>query len=103
MLRNLISRMNTAWLVEPIEQMAKLRPPTATIVPTWGSSRNRPTGAADAAKSAERPIPKAIAAQNVVDRTRCVAFSICTRADPMPMSATVGANIASAIAIAAAP
>jgi hypothetical protein len=34
MLRNLISRMKTAWLVDPIEQRAKLRPPTATIVPT---------------------------------------------------------------------
>jgi hypothetical protein len=44
MLRNLISRMNTAWLVDPIEQMAKVSPPTATIVPTSGSWRKFPTG-----------------------------------------------------------
>ena len=83
--------------------MKNVRPPTATIAPMRGSSRICPTGPAAAASSTESAIPEASEPQKTVDRTSCGASFVCTSAEPRPMSPTVGANIASATAIAASP
>ena len=64
---------------------------------------NRAMGSAAAAVTTKSPTPDTTDAQKAVERTFRDAVSACTRAAPMPMSATVGANAASTMAIAAAP
>ena len=103
MLRNLISRMNTAWLAEPDRVDREGEPAGDDHPGDLRLAHELRDRLRRGRHEHEQPDARSRRAQNAVERTIRGAVSACTSADPMPMSATFGANAASATATAAVP